>query len=425
MNTLSIRAQKLGAGTSKLLSLFAQVQKNAYDERTNPDGICNCGVAENYLCEKELIEKLQSIQIWHRDHMFYPDSLGHKRLRQTLCRFFEKFLHLNYQLDPERMIISSGLSGIMSLIGFLLGDPNDVFLIPAPYYTAFDHDISVFAHCALFRCPVFDQTNGKFRFSVELFRHGYEQAISAGLRPRGLIIINPSNPLGDIYDEEIMQPVLKFAAEKDLHVIFDEIYAFSLFENQAFHSMLTYQSIVDPKRTHFVWSFSKDFALSGVRIGVLYTGSSEMISPAGSFNFIQVPSTIVQDVVAELLSDEQWIDSYLKMNSTRLTQRYAEVTEKIRQLDSRISIRPAHAGFFIWTDFRSILQEITFEEEQRLFDLIFEHGVYISPGVNLGCSEPGWFRFIFSVREQWIDEAMKRLKRAIDVYDHLTNSSSE
>ena len=419
MDTLSIRAQKLGTGTSKLLRLFSFVQKNAYDERTNPNGICNCGVAENYLCEKELIEKLQSVQVWQSNHMYYPASLGHRRLRQTLCDFFGKFLHLNYRLDPERMIISSGLSGIMSLIGFLFGDPGDVFLIPSPYYTAFDQDISIFSGCAIFRCPVLDQTNGKFRFSVELFEQGYEQAIAAGLRPRGLIIINPSNPLGDIYDEDIIKPVLKFAAEKELHVIFDEIYAFSIFENQSFHSMLTYQSIIDPKRTHFVWSFSKDFALSGLRLGVLYAGSPEICAPAESYNFIQGPSTIVQDIVAEILSDDQWIEWYLKLNSARLTEQYQNVTKKIEQLDSRIVIRPSQAGFFIWADFRSILHEITFEEEECLFDIIFKHGVYISPGVNLGCSEPGWFRIIFSVKGQWIDEAMKRLKTAIDVYDHV------
>lgn len=419
MDTLSIRARKLGTGTSKLLSLFSIVQKNAYDERTNPNGICNCGVAENYLCEKELIEKLQSIQVWQSNHMYYPASLGHQRLRETLCHFLGKFLHLNNRLDPERMIISSGLSGIMSLIGFLLGDPGDVFLIPSPYYTAFDQDISIFSNCAIFRCPVLDQTNGQFRFSVEIFQQGYQQAIAAGLRPRGIIIINPSNPLGDIYDEDIIKPVLKFAADKELHVIFDEIYAFSIFENHTFHSMLNYQSIIDPKRTHFVWSFSKDFALSGVRLGVLYAGSSEICAPAGSYNFIQGPSTIVQDIVAELLSDDQWIEWYLKLNRTRLTEQYENVMKKIANVDSRIVIRPSQAGFFIWADFRSILNEITFEEEQRLFDIIFQHGVYISPGVNLGCSEPGWFRIIFSVKEHWIDEAMKRLKTAIDVYEHV------
>jgi aspartate/methionine/tyrosine aminotransferase len=423
MDTLSIRAQKMGAGVSKLLNNFMLVQKNAYDDQLNPNGICNCGVAENYLCENELITKLQSIDVWQTKHMYYPNPLGQITLRNTLCHFFQKVFHLKYQLDPERMVISCGLSGIMSLLSFLLGDPNDVFLIPAPYYTAFDHDISALSNCAIFRCPLLEQENGKFRFSVEIFQHGYDEAINQGLRPRGIIIINPSNPLGDIYDEKSIEPVLKFAAEKELHVIFDEIYALSLFENQSFQSMFNYQTIPDPKRTHFVWSFSKDFALSGLRLGVLYAGSNDLCLPAASFNFIQVPSTITQEIVSELLSDDQWIDSYIKLNSLRLTEQYEKVKKKIKTIDQRISIRPARAGFFIWADFRLLLHDITFEEELRLFDIMFDHGVYISAGFNLGCSQPGWFRIIFSVKEKWLDEAVKRIKSALDTYNQSRISS--
>ena len=423
MDTLSIRAQKMGGNLSKLLKMFMIVQKNPYDENLNPNGICNCGVAENYLCENEIIEKLRSIDIWQTEHMYYPDSLGHIELRKTLCRFFEKVFHLNYQLDPERMIISCGLSGIMSLVGYLLGDKDDVFLIPSPYYTAFDHDISAFSNCAMFRCPVLEQNDGKFRFSVEIFEQGYNEAISQGLRPRGIVILNPNNPLGDVYDEKTMEPVLKFAAEKELHVVFDEIYALSLFGNQSFQSMFNYKTIIDPKRTHFVWSFSKDFALSGLRLGVLYPGSSDVCVPAASINFIQVPSTIIQDFASEFLSDDQWIDSYIKLNRSRLTEQYEKVKKKIESIDSRISVRPSQAGFFIWADFRLLLHEVTFDEELRLFDTIFDHGVYISPGTNLGCSQPGWFRIIFSVKEKWIDEAVKRIKSALDTY-HQSRISS-
>ncbi|CAF3886010.1 unnamed protein product, partial [Rotaria sp. Silwood1] len=69
---------------------------------------------------------------------------------------------LNYEPDPDRMMISSGLTGIISLLGYLIGDIDDVFLISSPYYTAFDHDISVFSNCAIFRCPLLEQDNKQF-----------------------------------------------------------------------------------------------------------------------------------------------------------------------------------------------------------------------------------------------------------------------
>ncbi|CAF5038001.1 unnamed protein product, partial [Rotaria sp. Silwood1] len=111
-------------------------------------------------------------------------------------------------------------------------------------------------------------------------------------------------------------------------------------------------------------------------------------------------------------------------NRSRLTQQYAKVKKTIEDIDNRIYIRPAKAGFFIWADFRSLLHEVTFEEEVRLFQIIFEHGVYLLSGSFLGCVQPGWFRIIFSVKEKWIEEILKRLKKGLDVYRQLTVASS-
>ncbi|CAF5183477.1 unnamed protein product, partial [Rotaria magnacalcarata] len=62
MDTLSIRGQNMSKNVTQILKNFLLVLKNPYDEESNPNGICNCGVADNYLCENELISKLQSIQ---------------------------------------------------------------------------------------------------------------------------------------------------------------------------------------------------------------------------------------------------------------------------------------------------------------------------------------------------------------------------
>jgi aspartate/methionine/tyrosine aminotransferase len=424
MDTLSNRAQRLGSCTTKMMENFLVVQRNSYDDQSNPQGICNCGVAENYLCENELTTKLESIRVWQKQHIYYANPIGQLSLRENLCRTFERLFQLNHQLDPNRMIISSGLAGIMSLLGYLLADRSELFLIPAPYYTVFDHDLSVLSGCCTWPCPLLEQDTGKFSFSVDIFQRGYDDAVRQGRRPRALIIVNPQNPLGDVYDEDSMLPILKFAAEKQLHVIFDEIYALSMFDDQpTFPSALNYQSIVDPERTHFVWSFSKDFALSGLRLGVAYAGSSDLCSVAGSVNFLQIPSTIIQESLASLLSDHAWIESYIALNRSRLTKRYKQVVKQLNDLDSRIMVRPARAGFFIWIDCRCFLHEVTFNEEDRLFQVIFDNGVYISTGSSLGCSQPGWFRMIFSIREQWIDEALKRMKLALNIYASSKTSS--
>lgn len=315
------------------------------------------------------------------------------------------------------MIISSGASGTVSLLSFVIGDVGDVFLVPSPYYTAFDFDVGAMANISLLKCPLLEQENGEFRFSVEIFEKGYKNAIASKMRPRAIILVNPQNPLGDVYDEATLRPVLEFAAEKQLHVIVDEIYALSVFiDDKPFESVLNYDSLPDPARTHFLWSFSKDFALSGTRIGVLYAGSLEACNIGSKLNFLMVPSPAIQHTLQSILDDHEWTRTYIRLNRSRLAQRYRKVKQQIEQIDSEIRVRDAQAGLFLWIDFSSTLHHVTFDEETRLFESMFHHGVYVTKGSIFDCSQPGWFRLVFTVRDKWIDECIKRMKKALNAY---------
>ncbi|UJR31173.1 hypothetical protein I4U23_018680 [Adineta vaga] len=418
MGIYSDRAQLMDDDCSLLLMYKARVQSNQYDEKQNPDGICNLGVAENHLCEEELIEKMKSVSTWSSQFNYYPDSSGELSFRERLCTFFnEVFGSMQATLDPHRMLISSGVSGAIALLSVLIADAGDVFLIASPYYTAFDFDVAAMARNSLIKCPLANQDTGEFSFSVEIFKQGYDNAIAKNLRPRGIILVNPHNPLGDIYDEATTRSVLEFAAEKELHVIADEIYGLSVFQDQKpFKSILSYTSLPDPSRTHFLWSFSKDFALSGTRVGVIYAGTTDICRVGSKLNFLLVPSIAIQITLKSILDDREWTNAYLKLNQVRLTEQYQKAKKKIEQIDTRIHVRDSQAGLFLWIDFRLMLTQITFDEEHKLFDEFFHHGVYITNGLVIGCSEPGWFRMIFTVKDAWIDEGIERMKQALRTY---------
>ncbi len=222
LKLVSDRAQAMVKDTSSLLNYNRAVQSNQYDEERNPNGIVNMGLAENHLCEHELVQKLQSISTWSSQLNYYPHSHGEFSFRERLCTFFsENFFSMRTTFDPHRMIISSGASGAISLLSFVIADVDDVFLIASPYYTLFDFDVAAMARNSLFSCPLLKQDTGEFCFSVEIFKQGYTNAIARHLRPRAIILVNPHNPLGDIYDEITIRSILQFAAEKHLHVIVD------------------------------------------------------------------------------------------------------------------------------------------------------------------------------------------------------------
>ena len=84
-----------------------------------------------------------------------------------------------------------------------------------------------------------------------------------GKKIAGIILCNPHNPLGTIYSKELIMQILTFAKEEGLHVIFDEVYALSMHEDVPYHSVASIKDLPNPMTTHFIWSCSKDLALSG------------------------------------------------------------------------------------------------------------------------------------------------------------------
>jgi 1-aminocyclopropane-1-carboxylate synthase len=402
---------------SDLIPYFHRIEQNPFNEKINPCGIINLGLAENMLCEEELTNKLVSLQAWCSALNHYGDPLGELSFRQELCHFFHEHLQLDnsIELTPDRMIITGGAASAFVVYSYMLSDMNDVILIPSPYYSYIDHNVSVVTENHVVRCPLIDQQNGLFKLSRESFEQGYNEALTEGLNPRMILLINPNNPLGDVYDETTLLPILQFAAEKSLHVVIDEVYALSTFLTCSFQSILNYRTLLpDPDRTHFLWSFSKDFSLNGARVGVMYTGTKEICQLSSKINFLFVPSRNTQFMLQQLISDHEWIRYYIVSNRQRLTQRYTQVKLALETIEG-VKVRRSHAGFFIWVDLRELMpEEPTFDDETRLFEHLFDcAGIFILRGQILGCTQPGWFRIVFSVNDAMICEALLRMKTAL------------
>lgn len=416
---LSIRSshEETNGVLSDLIPYFHRIEADPFNQRTNRHGMINLSLAENMLCEQELTNKFLSLKAWRPSLNHYGNSLGELSFRQELCNFFHEHLHLNdsVELTPDRMIITGGAACAFVVYSYMLTDVNNVILIPRPYYSYIDHNVSVATENQVFRCPLIDQENGIFKLSRECFEHGYQQALAKGFNPRMILLINPNNPLSDIYDEIALLPILQFAAEKGLHVVIDEIYALSTFVTCSFQSILNYQFLLpDSDRTHFLWSFSKDFCLNGARVGIMYTGTTQLCQISSKINFLFVPSRNTQYMLEQLMSDHEWIRWYISLNRQRLTQRYTQVTSTLETIQG-VKVHRSQAGFFIWVDLRDLMpSEATFNDETHLFEHLFEcSGVFILRGQTLGCTQPGWFRIVFSVNDAMVHEALLRMKTAL------------
>ncbi|VFV35413.1 PREDICTED: 1-aminocyclopropane-1-carboxylate [Lynx pardinus] len=389
-------------------------QRDKYHEDKNTMGFINLGLSENKLCLDLMTERLsQSDMNYIEDDLLqYPDWRGQPFLREEVARFLTYYCKVPDQLDPENVVVLNGCSSVFSTLAMVLCDPGEAFLIPAPFYGGFAFSACLYSKVELILVhldsEVTDANPHPFQLTVDKLEQALLEARLTGKKVRALILINPQNPLGDVYSRDSLQEYLEFAKRYHLHVIIDEIYMLSVFDEFiTFHSVLSMESLPDPNRTHVIWGTSKDFGISGFRFGVLYTHNREVASAVSSFGYLHGISGIAQHKLCRLLQDREWIDKvYLPTYRSRLQIAHGYMTKKLEALG--IPFLNRGSGLYIWMNLKMYLDPCTFEEELLLHRRFLDNKLILSRGRTYMCKEPGWFRITFADKPLLLKQAMHR-----------------
>ena len=154
---------------------------------------------------------------------------------------------------------------------------------------------------------------------------------------KGIVVVNPHNPTGDILPAQIIKDILAFADRHNLHVIMDEIYGLSVYaENAKLTSVLSIEEIPRPEMTHFIWSFSKDLGLAGFRCGILHTWNKEFIKSIRYIIRMCSVTALVQAKLNVLLSDSDWLDNvFFPESIKRLREAYTYCTNELQQMNCK------------------------------------------------------------------------------------------
>ncbi|XP_077674699.1 1-aminocyclopropane-1-carboxylate synthase-like protein 1 [Eretmochelys imbricata] len=395
-----------------------------YDEDKNPNGIINFGTSENKLCFDLMSKRLtqSDMNLMEPPLLQYPDWKGHMFLREEVARFLTYYCKAPAPLKAENVIVLNGCGSLFSALATVLCDPGEAVLIATPFYGGITQSLFLYGNVKLVYAYLDSKITGTstrpFQLTVDKLEKALQDARSEGVGVKALILLNPQNPLGDLYSLSELRDYLEFAKRHELHVIVDEIYMLSVFDESAtFHSVLGMDRLPDPQRTHVMWGISKDFAVSGIRFGTLYTENQDVANAVASLCYFHGVCGPVQHKVAQLLRDRDWINQvYLRANHARLKAAHTYVTDELKTLG--VPFLNRNAGFFVWIDFRKYLRTGTFEEEMLLWRRFLDNKVLLSCGKAFECSEPGWFRIIFADKTHRLQLGMQRIRRVLEEREH-------
>ncbi|XP_041650789.1 1-aminocyclopropane-1-carboxylate synthase-like protein 1 [Cheilinus undulatus] len=410
---------------------FCVYEMDKFHITENPNGIINLGTSENKLCYDVLHERLTKPDMLHVEPSLlqYTDTNGHAFLRQEVAKFLTHYCCSPKPLKADNVVVMNGCTSLLSCISTVICDPQDAVLISTPFYGAITADLLLYSGVKLFHVPLDCEPDGKdsrpFHLTVEKLEAGLKKAKQEGVIIRAILLMNPHNPLAEIYTLKEMTAFLEFAKNNELHAIIDELYMLTIFdESFTFKSVLSLDSLPDPQRTYVLWGMSKDFAISGMRIGTLYTENRDILKAVAQLGRFHTIPGITQHQTAQLLRDREWINKeFLPENRRRLKAAHSYVKSELESMGIPYLDWPA--TLYVWVDLRKYLREPSFEEELALWRSIQRHKVFISCGQAFFCSTPGWFRIIFAEEQHRLELGLKRFKEALkEIKENSTSSES-
>jgi len=410
----SLSSRGIRASTTVMrvdLDISFEAMDNQYDEIENPDGVFPLSIAENRLNWDLLKAKFKSIAANNELEdwvLGYTSPLGAPEFRSAVAKFYESYI-ANCTIDPNQIACSPGATGIVEMTSFLLADAGDVAVVPAPCYPVYRQDMEnmagVLRHDIITHRHLEELLHGSI-LDLKHLEDAKAELSSSGKRFKILILTAPDNPTGLMYSMTHLEEIADWCIKHKIHLIVNEIYALSRINTEQAEIKSDYQGndtyasflkIMDHKKSdllHHWYSFSKDFGISGFRVGIIHSQNELLIKAYENYNLSHSVSNHTQWLLMHMIQDKSFLNDYIRINQEKLTRSYCSVISTLRKYS--ISYVPSRGGLFIWADFSKYLQENSQEAEMELWMTIYnETGVLFTPGHGFGHEGFGFFRIVY------------------------------
>ncbi len=313
----------------------------------------------------------------------YTVALGLPALRARIAQMYGEWY--NVDLDPSRVVVTSGSSGGFILSFTALFDTGDRVGIGAPGYPSYRQILK-----ALALDPVDLPTAAQNRYQPV-------PSDFAGMDLAGLLVASPANPTGTMLDKSAMGALIGACAETDTSFISDEIYHGIEYEKKA----VTALEITDD--AYVINSFSKYFSMTGWRVGwmVVPPDHVRVVERIAQNMFIcaphasQVAALAAMDCDAELQTNMDVYRTNRQLMLEGLPQ--AGFTE----------IAPPDGAFYVYADVSAL------SDDSRSFaaEILEKAGVAVTPGLDFDpLRGHKTLRFSYARSTADIVEGLARLK---------------
>ncbi len=321
----------------------------------------------------------------------YTSNHGKIELRQGIADNLKKLYKVKY--DPASEIVATvGVSEALYLTFTAILEPGDEVIIPTPCFVSYQAEVILAGGV-----PVEIPARLENDFTID------PDDIRKAITPRTKVIFigYPSNPTGAVAPREVMLEIGKLAEQYNLIVVSDEIYDRLVYDFEHVCFPALNESL--RRRTVLLGGFSKDYAMTGWRIGYA-CGPEDIIQGMvriHQYTIMSAPTT-AQDAAIEALKTGE---PYVQEMVTEYDRRRRLLVNGLNRLG--LSTFEPRGAFYTFPNIRaSGMDDETFAET-----LLREEGVAVVPGNAFGPGGDGFVRACYATAYEKIEEALRRMER--------------
>ena len=361
-----------------------------FDIAATMKDVISLGIGEpDFTTPKPILEAgVRSLQA---GETHYTSNAGKLELRQAVADHLMQQYGVQY--DPvHEMLITVGVSEALYLVMNALLDPGDEVIIPTPCFVSYQAEVLLAGGV-----PVEVPSRPENNFELD------PQQIRSAITPRTKVIFigYPNNPTGAVATRQVLLEVAKMAEEHNLLIISDEIYDRLVYHHR--HVCVPALDESTRRRTVLLGGFSKDYAMTGWRIGYA-CGPRDIIQGMvriHQYTIMSAPTTAQDAALTALLEGEKYVQDML----AEYERRRRFIVDGFNKL-GLVTFEP-HGAFYAFPNVTaSGMDDETFAEA-----LLREEQVAVVPGNAFGPGGEGFVRCCYAAAYEQIEEALHRMER--------------
>jgi aspartate aminotransferase len=327
----------------------------------------------------------------------YTPTAGIPALREAIAAKTQR--DSGFTVKPSQVLVTNGGKQAVANAFAVLCDPGDEVIVLAPYWTTYPESIALAGGTPV--AVTSDETTG-FRSSVEDLEAAWTPNTKA------LLFVSPSNPTGAVYPRREIEAIGRWALERGIWVLTDEIYEHLVYGGAEHHSMpVLVPELAD--RCLVANGVAKTYAMTGWRVGWLI-GPDDAIAAATNIQSHETSNVSNVSQRAALAAVSGGLEDAAMMRAA-FDRRRQTIVGMLNAIDGVVCVEPEGA-FYAYPSVKGLLgRSIRGRRPSSSADLaelcINEAKVAVVPGEAFGA--PGYFRMSYALGDGDLVEGVSRL----------------